>query len=129
MENLQGHVTEEMQWRQRMEELAAKQADYAKKQFIMTCVSAAAKILILAAVIVGVGLCVSKVSALAGQAQSVMTELQNALGDLESAAESLKTLTSQPQASGGVDLSKLEEAIDGLTKLFQNWDFGIQLPR
>ncbi len=119
-DRFQKDQAEELQWRQRMEELARQQADYARKQYNWTRVSTILKIVILAVVIAGVILCVSRVTALAGQAQSVLTELQNALMNLESAAESLKNLASQAGSSSGVDLSKLEEAIEGLTRFFES---------
>lgn len=119
-ERVQRDQAEELRWRQRMEELARQQADYARKQYNWTRVSTVLKIVILAVVIAGVFLCVSKVTALAGQAQSVLTELQNALGNLESAAENLKNFSAQAGSSSGVDLSKLEEAINGLTRFFES---------
>lgn len=119
-ERVQRDQAEELRWRQRMEELARQQADYARKQYNWTRVSTVLKIVILAVVIAGAFLCVSKVTAFAGQAQSVLTELQNALGNLESAAENLKNFSAQAGSSSGVDLSKLEEAINGLTRFFES---------
>lgn len=128
-DHFQKNAVGDQEWCRRMEELARQQVQYARKQYIWSCVSGILRVAVLAAVIIAILVCVPRVTAIAEKTESVLSEVQGMIGSLENIAKRLETLLSQKDTASmpGVDLSKLNEvlsklheAIESMPRLFGN---------
>lgn len=109
----------EQAWRQRMEDLAMQQTDYAKKQYQMTVILFVTKMIVFAVILAAVLLCAPKVMEITRQVSSALENVDGIAQNWEKMASSMEGFSQMGEQSQGLDVETLNKAIGDLQKIVE----------